>query len=83
MKVTPFNLVFAVLLGHFGVNLLSINKTSAKSLNAGFSYWHLVILIFIVVADIILRAIIADTKKLWLIESLCVVVSAALVGFIL
>ncbi|WP_207533015.1 hypothetical protein [Desertivirga arenae] len=83
MKVTPFNLIFAVLLGYFAVNLLGIRQTTAGSSPSNFSFWHLGWLVIIIVSDIIFRALIADIKRLWLIESLLVVIIAGIVHLIL
>jgi len=82
MRITPFNLVFALILGYFAVRLLDIqhmHRAEAKQLIFSFKIWHGLLLLAILIVDVIFRAAISDTKKLWLVESLFIVFIAGVI----
>jgi len=92
MKITPLNIAFALILGYLVFTLLDFQQAShnnAKSLAyllfdfaLTIKLWQILCVFGMVVFDVLFRVLLPDIKKLWLVESLFIVIIAATIHFV-
>jgi hypothetical protein len=76
MRISPLNFILPLYLGYVAFGLLQLREVKHMRLHQlayELKVWHFAVAIAIVVVDILFRAVIADTKKLWLVEGLVII----------
>lgn len=85
MRISPLNLILPLYLSYIAFSLLQLQQERHMRLHQllyQVKVWHLAVAIAIVVLDVFFRALFPDTKKLWLVEGLMIILVGGLIQLI-
>jgi len=81
LRVTPLNIIGAISLGLVVVNLFSTTENSPRQIDMGGFYLLILGCLVLVtfITDLIFRFTLKDLKKIWIVESVFIFITAVLI----
>jgi len=81
LRVTPLNIIGAISLGLVVVNLFSTKENSPRQIDMGGFYLLILGCLVLVtfITDLIFRFTLKDLKKIWIVESVFIFITAVLI----